>query len=210
MWIVLIYVNEGPCYPSSCLLWNRCNVTIYKTHASFLINNWRSARPLQTITPSCYNACELRCSGWRARLGKIWYKFPKGGLHSEKRLFQTLVVGMAHFIWTLINRLFCYKAISNTKEYYLLEYDDAQPGKNLPMFWGNVPPPSYLLTYGAEPFLRSCQLCSYSRTSQHFMEPCSQESSAGPYPEPDRSSPYNPILSKIYFDIVHPPTSWSS
>jgi hypothetical protein len=26
------------------------------------------------------------------------------------------------------------------------------------------------LTHGAEPFLRSCQLCSYSRTSQHFME----------------------------------------
>jgi hypothetical protein len=30
-------------------------------------------------------------------------------------------------------------------------------------------PPS--LTHGAEPFLRSCQLCSHSRTSQHFMEP---------------------------------------
>jgi hypothetical protein len=30
---------------------------------------------------------------------------------------------------------------------------------------------TYLFTYGAEPFLRSCQLCSYSRTSQHFMEP---------------------------------------
>jgi hypothetical protein len=36
----------------------------------------------------------------------------------------------------------------------------------------------YLLTYGAEPFLRSHQLCSHSRTSQHFKEaegssPCS-------------------------------------
>jgi hypothetical protein len=29
---------------------------------------------------------------------------------------------------------------------------------------------TYLLTYGAEPFLRSRQLCSHSRTSQHFME----------------------------------------
>jgi hypothetical protein len=38
------------------------------------------------------------------------------------------------------------------------------------------------LTHGAEPFLRSRQMCSYSRTSQHFMElegslPCSQEPS---------------------------------
>jgi hypothetical protein len=69
---------------------------------------------------------------------------------------------------------------------------------------------TYLLTYGAEPFLRSCQLCSYSRTSQHFKEPegslpCSQEPSTGPYAGPDRCSPYHPIsslLSKIYFNIV--------
>jgi hypothetical protein len=74
---------------------------------------------------------------------------------------------------------------------------------------------TYLLTYGDEPFLRSCQLCSHSRTSQHFREPegsssCSQEPSTGPYPEPDRSSPYPSYLFKIYFNIVHPPTSWSS
>jgi hypothetical protein len=58
----------------------------------------------------------------------------------------------------------------------------------------------WVLTYGAEPFLRSCQLCSYSRNSQHFMEPesslpCSQDLSTGPYPDPDRSSQYYPILS---------------
>jgi hypothetical protein len=39
-----------------------------------------------------------------------------------------------------------------------------------------------IVTYGTEPFLRSCQLCSPSRTSQHFMEPevsipCSQKPS---------------------------------
>jgi hypothetical protein len=43
------------------------------------------------------------------------------------------------------------------------------------------------LTYGAKPFLRSRQLCSHSKTSQHFMKPegplpCSQKPSTGPYP----------------------------
>jgi hypothetical protein len=43
---------------------------------------------------------------------------------------------------------------------------------------------THSLTYGAEPFLKSCQMCSYSRTSQHFIEPegslpCSQEPSTG-------------------------------
>jgi hypothetical protein len=59
---------------------------------------------------------------------------------------------------------------------------------------------THSLTHGAEPFLRSCQFCSYSRTSQHFTEPegslpCSQKPSTGPYSEPDQSSPYHPILS---------------
>jgi hypothetical protein len=44
---------------------------------------------------------------------------------------------------------------------------------------------TYILTYGAEPFLKSRQLCSPSRTSQHFTEPeglipCSQEPSTEP------------------------------
>jgi hypothetical protein len=70
-------------------------------------------------------------------------------------------------------------------------------------------------THGAEPFLRSCQLCSLSRTSKRHMEPegslqRSQAPSTDPYPEPDQSNLYHPILSKIHFNIVRPPTSWSS
>jgi hypothetical protein len=52
-----------------------------------------------------------------------------------------------------------------------------------------LPNLTYLLTHGAEAFLRSRQLCSHSRISQRFMEPegslpPSQEPSIGPYPEP--------------------------
>jgi hypothetical protein len=59
---------------------------------------------------------------------------------------------------------------------------------------------TYLLTCGAEPFLRSRQLCSPSRTPRHFMEPegsikCSQEPSTCPYPKPYESNPLHRILS---------------
>jgi hypothetical protein len=79
---------------------------------------------------------------------------------------------------------------------------------------------TYLLTYSLTELspLRSRQLCTHSRTSQHFMKhegsiPCSQEPSSGTYPEPDPSSPHHPILSlslsKIHFNIVHAST-WVS
>jgi hypothetical protein len=47
----------------------------------------------------------------------------------------------------------------------------------------------YLITYGAEPFLRRFQLCSNSGTSLHFMDPedslpFSREPSTGPNLEP--------------------------
>jgi hypothetical protein len=58
---------------------------------------------------------------------------------------------------------------------------------------------THSLTHGAEPFLRSHQLCSYSRSSQHFMELegsllCSQEPTTGPYSEPDQSNPSHHIF----------------
>jgi hypothetical protein len=60
----------------------------------------------------------------------------------------------------------------------------------------------HLLTHGAELFLRSRQLCSHSRTSQHFMEPevsipCSKGPSTCSHPEPYQSNPHHPILSLI-------------
>jgi hypothetical protein len=75
---------------------------------------------------------------------------------------------------------------------------------------------TYLFTYAVEPFLRSFQLCSYSRTSQHFMEPEISLPCSPCYPplvpilsqiDPVHTSPS--YLSKIYFNIVHPPTFWS-
>jgi hypothetical protein len=72
------------------------------------------------------------------------------------------------------------------------------PPSNLVLKYFNSP--FLYLTHGAETYLKSRQLCSYSRTSQQFMEPvgslpCSQEPSNGSYPEPDRSSPPLSILT---------------
>jgi hypothetical protein len=55
--------------------------------------------------------------------------------------------------------------------------------------------------HGAET-LRSRQFCSYSRTSQHFMEHegsllCPQGLSIGPYSQQNRYSPYYPTLSLL-------------
>jgi hypothetical protein len=75
---------------------------------------------------------------------------------------------------------------------------------------------TYLLTHGAEAFLRSCQLCSHSRTPQRFMEPEGSlriHKSSPPVPilsHIDRIPTIPSYLTKIHINIVHPPTSWSS
>jgi hypothetical protein len=73
----------------------------------------------------------------------------------------------------------------------------------------------YLPTYGPEPFLRSCLLCSYPRTAQHFTEPegslpCSQEPTNDPYPEPDQCSPsYLSVFTRSNTGIVGSNPIWS-
>jgi hypothetical protein len=73
---------------------------------------------------------------------------------------------------------------------------------------------------------RILQFRSYSRISHQFVEHkcsflCSEEPPSGSYPEsgqsnpyhtsPNHSGPHHPILlSKTYFNIIHPLTSWSS
>jgi hypothetical protein len=63
--------------------------------------------------------------------------------------------------------------------------------------------------HGDESFLRSCQLLSNSRISQHLVEPegslpCSEEPSSSPYPEPDRSSPYHPNPISLRSTLILP------
>jgi hypothetical protein len=58
------------------------------------------------------------------------------------------------------------------------------------------------------PSWEAASCAAIQKFTQYFMEPegslsCSQEPSTGQYPEPHRSSPYNPILSKIRFNITH-------
>jgi hypothetical protein len=76
---------------------------------------------------------------------------------------------------------------------------------------------THSLTHGPEPFLRSRQLCSYSRASQHFMESrrfiTVFTGARQLVPILSQTNPIQPIpsyLSKIHSNILHPPTFWSS
>jgi hypothetical protein len=68
-------------------------------------------------------------------------------------------------------------------------------GSAEPRRWNKSPTDSWSWA-----LLSSRQLCSYSSTSQNFMElevsvPCSQEPSTDSHPKPDQSGPYHLILS---------------
>jgi hypothetical protein len=73
----------------------------------------------------------------------------------------------------------------------------------------------YMKLHEAEPLMRSRQLCSYLRTSLHFMDPeCSLPYSQKPslvlilsQMNLFHTNPF--YVSKIHFNIIHPPMSWS-
>jgi hypothetical protein len=73
-----------------------------------------------------------------------------------------------------------------------------------------------LLTHGAERFWRSCQLCSHSRCPSVLWNPKVHYRLHKSPPPVSILSQIDPIptipsyLSKINFNIVHPPTSWST
>jgi hypothetical protein len=75
---------------------------------------------------------------------------------------------------------------------------------------------TYLLTHGAESFLRSRRLCSHSRIYHHLWNPKVQyrvHKNPPLVPVLNHIDPIHNIPSyhaKIHFNIVHPPTSSSS
>jgi hypothetical protein len=100
-----------------------------------------------------------------------------------------------------------------TDSYLLLDYRrcvnfsfDTTPSNNL----------RFKRTIQTEDLVLTANCAAIQKIPSNFKEPegsspCSQESSTGFYPEPDRFSPTIPsYLNKIHFIIVHSPTSWSS
>jgi hypothetical protein len=121
------------------------------------------------------------------------------GLHREGAVIRQAVEAARKFqtspdrkrtVWPVVSLITNWPIVTSMNTVFVNEswrYSGRTPGITLR---GDI----HSLTHGAEPFLKSRQLCSYSRTSQYFMEPegsllCSQELSTGPYPEPDQSSP---------------------
>jgi hypothetical protein len=111
------------------------------------------------------------------------------GMVGRKKVTVAIQLTSIWDIWTLHGSVILVKIICQIWGLHVHDYED--------FYLSAI---THEITYGDGPFLRSFQLCSYLRTSQHSMEPegslpCSQGPSTGPYPQPHQSNPYHPILS---------------
>jgi hypothetical protein len=135
------------------------------------------ARWFQTCFPGDNVCSALMCTIW------CWNFTPTFSRSSRSKSFKP---------WALLFDCWPLYTWFNHQEYDTLDFRSARLLKwRVFVFW-NVPPCgsllkfqhffysqdvdsiyllTYLLTHGAESFWRSHQLCSYSRISQHFMEP---------------------------------------
>jgi hypothetical protein len=163
---------------------------------------YRSAQLcLHRLHWSCLcNMLHIRCTVMKQRTGR----YPQGGLWKIVRYVSFPSVGakvliITNFCWHFVLLQQKYNRISVSAQVIFKTKRNAFRfiingwlfGKRKTSYTVDLLPRNslkHIFTYGAEPFLRSSQLCSHSGTSQHFKEPagsspCPQEPSTGPYPE---------------------------
>jgi hypothetical protein len=126
-----------------------------------------------------------RCENLKSYILYIVHSWKKGSSGSQKWLLSTVEMKADTSRTTPI----CFRWLQVNITLLTLSLIDSLPvpqvHKQTDFRTQHLTPLRSLLAYGAQPFLRSRQLCSHSRTSQHFMEPegslpCPQQPSTGP------------------------------
>jgi hypothetical protein len=142
-----------------------CRGLIWRGVPAFAWRNWRKLRKIRQDSRS------------RPRFEPVAYRMQVGSVTAWASVHgdSTLII--------LLNR-------TASPLHRFVNRNDSKAGSGCEALFPllNVRPSNEL--HGAEHFLRSHRLLSYSKISQHFMEtegslPCSREPSTGPYPESD-------------------------